>query len=112
MIKRTAIQLFMKFPMMLDTCDSKSRYLLHLADDALILGQNLSHWCGHGPILEQDIAISNIALDLFNVFVCLCCKSWGAGGLGLVVLHRIVINLSRRWAGTEELAHSRHGDST
>src|ERR1700704_2724599 len=39
-------------------------YTLHLADDALILGHRNSEWTGHGPILEQDIAISNIALDL------------------------------------------------
>jgi len=37
--------------------------LLHLADNALIIGHRCSEWCGHGPILEQDIAISNIALD-------------------------------------------------
>ncbi|MBS1597251.1 MAG: phenylacetate-CoA oxygenase subunit PaaC [Bacteroidetes bacterium] len=37
---------------------------LHLADNALILGHRNSEWTGHGPILEQDIAISNIALDL------------------------------------------------
>ena len=41
-------------------------YLLHLADDALILGHRNSEWTGHGPILEQDIAISNIALDLIG----------------------------------------------
>ncbi len=39
-------------------------YLLRLGDNALILGQRLSEWCGHGPVLEQDIAITNIALDL------------------------------------------------
>jgi ring-1,2-phenylacetyl-CoA epoxidase subunit PaaC len=39
-------------------------YSLHLADNALILGHRNSEWTGHGPILEQDIAISNIALDL------------------------------------------------
>src|SRR5918993_776594 len=39
-------------------------YTLHLADNALILGHRNSEWTGHGPILEQDIAISNIALDL------------------------------------------------
>jgi ring-1,2-phenylacetyl-CoA epoxidase subunit PaaC len=39
-------------------------YTLHLADNALILGQLNSGWTGHGPVLEQDIAISNIALDL------------------------------------------------
>ena len=39
-------------------------YALHLADNALILGQRNAEWTGHGPVLEQDIAISNIALDL------------------------------------------------
>ncbi|HUR11220.1 MAG TPA: 1,2-phenylacetyl-CoA epoxidase subunit PaaC, partial [Flavitalea sp.] len=42
------------------------QYLLHLADNALILGHRNSEWTGHGPILEQDIAISNIALDLIG----------------------------------------------
>lgn len=39
---------------------------LHLADDALMLGHRNSEWTGHGPNLEQDIAISNIALDLIG----------------------------------------------
>lgn len=39
-------------------------YTLHLADNALILGQRNAEWCGHGPVLEQDIAITNITLDL------------------------------------------------
>ncbi|MDQ6757367.1 MAG: phenylacetate-CoA oxygenase subunit PaaI, partial [Bacteroidota bacterium] len=39
-------------------------YTLHLADNSLIMGHRLSEWTGHGPMLEQDIAISNIALDL------------------------------------------------
>ncbi len=39
------------------------QYTLHLADDALILGQRNAEWTGHGPVLEQDIAITNIALD-------------------------------------------------
>ncbi|MCB0617010.1 MAG: phenylacetate-CoA oxygenase subunit PaaC, partial [Phaeodactylibacter sp.] len=38
-------------------------YLLRLGDNALILGHRLSEWCGHGPVLEQDIAMTNIALD-------------------------------------------------
>ncbi len=42
------------------------QYTLHLADNALILGHRNSEWTGHGPILEQDIAISNIALDLIG----------------------------------------------
>lgn len=41
-------------------------YTLHLADNALILGHRNSEWCGHGPILEQDIAIANISLDLIG----------------------------------------------
>jgi ring-1,2-phenylacetyl-CoA epoxidase subunit PaaC len=42
---------------------TKLIYTLRLADDALILGHRLSEWCGHGPILEQDIALTNTALD-------------------------------------------------
>lgn len=38
-------------------------YLLKIADDALILGQRLGEWCGKGPYLEEDIALTNIALD-------------------------------------------------
>lgn len=41
-------------------------YLLRLGDDRLVLGHRLSEWCGHGPILEEDIAMSNIALDLIG----------------------------------------------
>jgi ring-1,2-phenylacetyl-CoA epoxidase subunit PaaC len=41
-------------------------YTLHLADTTLILSQRNSEWCGHGPILEQDIAITNISLDLIG----------------------------------------------
>lgn len=43
--------------------DFLTDYCLHLADSALIMGQRFSEWCGHGPVLEQDIAISNISLD-------------------------------------------------
>lgn len=41
-------------------------YSLHLADNSLILGQRNAEWCGHGPVLEQDIAITNISLDLIG----------------------------------------------
>jgi ring-1,2-phenylacetyl-CoA epoxidase subunit PaaC len=41
-------------------------YVLKLGDDSLILGHRLSEWCGHGPILEEDIAITNISLDLIG----------------------------------------------
>ncbi|HEV2832486.1 MAG TPA: 1,2-phenylacetyl-CoA epoxidase subunit PaaC, partial [Hanamia sp.] len=41
-------------------------YALHLADSSLIMGHRLSEWTGHGPMLEQDMAITNIALDLIG----------------------------------------------
>ena len=41
-------------------------YTLQLADTSLVLAHRLSEWCGHGPILEQDLAMSNIALDLLG----------------------------------------------
>lgn len=46
--------------------DLLSTYMIHQADNALILGHRNSEWTGHGPILEQDIALSNIALDLIG----------------------------------------------
>lgn len=39
------------------------QYALRQGDNALILGQRLAEWCGHGPVLEQDIALTNLALD-------------------------------------------------
>jgi ring-1,2-phenylacetyl-CoA epoxidase subunit PaaC len=41
-------------------------YALRRADDALILGHRLSEWCGHAPMLEEDMALSNMALDLLG----------------------------------------------
>lgn len=41
-------------------------YVLHLADTNLILSQRHAEWCGHGPVLEQDIALTNITLDLLG----------------------------------------------
>jgi len=46
------------------TSDAFVEYLLRLGDDRLVLGHRLSEWCGHAPILEEDIALANIALDL------------------------------------------------
>jgi ring-1,2-phenylacetyl-CoA epoxidase subunit PaaC len=46
--------------------NSKTEYILHLADNGLILAQRLGEWCGHGPVLEQDIALTNIALDVLG----------------------------------------------
>ncbi len=42
---------------------NKLLYTIQLADNAIIIGHRLSEWCGHGPVLEQDIALTNIALD-------------------------------------------------
>lgn len=41
-------------------------YLLRLADSPLVLSHRLSEWCGHGPVLEEDLALANIALDLLG----------------------------------------------
>jgi ring-1,2-phenylacetyl-CoA epoxidase subunit PaaC len=41
-------------------------YVMHLGDNALILAQQLARWCGHGPALELDIALTNISLDLLG----------------------------------------------
>jgi ring-1,2-phenylacetyl-CoA epoxidase subunit PaaC len=41
-------------------------YVLRIGDSSLILGQRVSEWCGHGPVLEEDIALANIALDLLG----------------------------------------------
>lgn len=41
-------------------------YVLRLGDSCLILSQRLGEWCGHGPILEEDIALTNFALDLLG----------------------------------------------
>lgn len=45
---------------------AKYYYTIQHADNCLILGQRLAAWCGHGPILEQDIALTNISLDLIG----------------------------------------------
>ena len=41
-------------------------YLLRHADDRLVLGHRLSEWCGHAPMMEEDLALANIALDLIG----------------------------------------------
>lgn len=47
----------------LDTRTALVHYLLRLGDDSLVLGHRLSEWCGHGPTMEEDIALANTALD-------------------------------------------------
>src|SRR5438093_3195919 len=41
-------------------------YLLRLADSDLVLAQRLGEWIGHGPVLEEDIALTNVGLDLLG----------------------------------------------
>ncbi len=48
------------------TNEHKINYILYLADSTLILSHRNSEWCGHAPIIEQDIALTNIALDLLG----------------------------------------------
>src|SRR3954462_1694666 len=43
------------------------KYTLRIADTNLILGQRLSEWTGHGPFLEEDLALTNIALDIMGI---------------------------------------------
>ena len=57
-------------------------YLLRLGDDRLVLGHRLSEWCGHAPILEEDIALANVALDLIGqatLYLRLASQVEGAG---------------------------------
>ena len=60
--------------------DPATRYLLRLGDTCLILGQRLGEWCGHGPVLEEDIALSNMALDLIGQARALLTHAGRAGG--------------------------------
>lgn len=46
--------------------EARYRFLLHLGDNTLILGHRVSEWCGHAPVLEEDIAMANVALDLIG----------------------------------------------
>ncbi len=57
------------------------RYLLRIADAALILSQRNSEWCGHGPILEEDLAQANMALDLLGQARALLTHAGAADGL-------------------------------
>ena len=48
------------------TAAAHLEYVLRLADNALILGQRLSEWTGHAPVLEEELALANVALDLIG----------------------------------------------
>ena len=62
--------------------DPAVQYLLRLGDTCLILGHRLAEWCGHGPILEEDIALANMALDLVGQARALLTRAGEIEGLG------------------------------
>lgn len=63
--------------------DATLRYVLRLADTCLILGQRLGEWAGHAPVLEEDIALANMALDLLGQARALLTHAGQGLGLGL-----------------------------
>ncbi|WP_310468619.1 1,2-phenylacetyl-CoA epoxidase subunit PaaC [Sphingomonas sp.] len=64
-------------------------YLLRLGDDALVLGQRLSEWCGHAPVLEVDLSLANLALDLVGQATLLLGE---AGDADQLAFHRDVLD--------------------
>ena len=50
----------------MDRSEALFETLIRLADDHLILGHRMSEWCGHAPMLEEDLAMPNIGLDLIG----------------------------------------------
>lgn len=74
--------------------DAVADYCQRLGDDALILGQRLSEWCGHAPALEVDLSLANIALDLIGQgthFLCL------TGDADQLAFHRDVLDWKNCW---------------
>jgi ring-1,2-phenylacetyl-CoA epoxidase subunit PaaC len=62
--------------------DAAAQYVLRLADTCLVLGQRLAEWCGHAPVLEEDIALANMALDLIGQARALLTHAGGLEGRG------------------------------
>jgi ring-1,2-phenylacetyl-CoA epoxidase subunit PaaC len=69
--------------------DRRTDYLLRLGDDALVLGQRVSEWTGHGPALEVDISLANLALDLIGQATLLLGE---AGDADSLAFHRDVLD--------------------
>jgi ring-1,2-phenylacetyl-CoA epoxidase subunit PaaC len=69
--------------------DPRTEYLLRLGDDALVLGQRVSEWTGHGPVLEVDISLANLALDLIGQATLLLGE---AGDGDALAFHRDVLD--------------------
>ncbi len=64
------------------TAAEHAAWLMRWGDDALVLGQRLGEWCGHGPVLEEDIALTNLALDLVGQARWLLTRAGELEGLG------------------------------
>jgi len=76
---------------------SRASYALHLGDDALILGQRLSEWCGHAPALEIDLSLANLALDLVGQatsFLAHAAALQGQGDADALAFHRDVLDFT------------------
>jgi len=69
--------------------DPRTDTLLRLGDDALVLGQRLGEWCGHGPVLEVDISLANLALDQIGQATLLLGE---AGDADQLAFHRDVLD--------------------
>ncbi|QDP18915.1 1,2-phenylacetyl-CoA epoxidase subunit PaaC [Sphingomonas xanthus] len=69
-------------------------YLCRLGDDALILGQRLSEWCGHAPALEVDLSLANLALDLIGQGTHFL---GAAGDADRLAFHRDVLDWKNCW---------------
>jgi ring-1,2-phenylacetyl-CoA epoxidase subunit PaaC len=72
--------------------DPRADFLLRLGDDALVLGQRLSEWCGHGPVLEVDISLANLALDQIGQATLLLNEAAGDGDGDKLAFHRDVLD--------------------
>lgn len=62
--------------------DAATQYVLRLGDTCLILGQRMAEWCGHAPVLEEDIALTNMSLDLIGQARALLTHAGQISGLG------------------------------
>ena len=73
---------------------ARTDYLCRLGDDALILGQRLSEWCGHAPALEVDLSLANLALDLIGQATNFLGE---AGDADRLAFHRDVLDFKNCW---------------
>jgi ring-1,2-phenylacetyl-CoA epoxidase subunit PaaC len=81
------------------------KFTLHLADNSLIMSQRLSEWTGHGPALEQDIALTNIALDLLGQS-----RNFYQYAASLINLHRLkgdIVPMAKYPVEEDDLAYHR-----